>query len=202
MSHTIPHHDNRCNNKIGRTALKLQPVAQPESTPLPRVQERECPRCYYALFPNTGRCSNFECPHYHRPPGAMTVEQIIGEYAPPPLFHGRRWGSWTLDTERVCLVYDAEPVTLGEGADRYVAFLGGYEVDVEVIRQSSQVLDWIFQIRSWATARVMKDLIEALDDILRPQANLCSGGGNKVIQNPKAFLKHRIATVGILKDAA
>ncbi|HXM95761.1 MAG TPA: hypothetical protein VOA64_16165 [Candidatus Dormibacteraeota bacterium] len=138
----------------------------------------------------------------------MTSDQLLREYEPPALFHGRRWGSWTFDLERLCLVHDAEPVTRREGyLDEYVAFLGDYEVDVELIRQSSQVLDWIFQIRGkgWATSRVMRDLIEAFDDILKPQANLCGNGFNKVIQNPKAFLKHRIATVGKdgpLKDAA
>jgi hypothetical protein len=143
----------------------------------------------------------------------MTVEQNMREYEPPPLFHGRRWGSWTLDTERICLVYRAFSVDLGNGSGRtagvppYTAYWGDYEIDIEVIRQSSQVLDWIFQIRGkgWATARVMKDLIEAFDDILYPQQNLCSNGCNKIIKEPKAFIRHRIATVGKdapLKDAA
>jgi|SRR6266850_222373 len=159
---------------------------------------RECSKCRYALFPNTGLCTNFECPRYERA-GAMTSDQLLKDYEPPALFHGRHWGSWTLDVERLCLVHDAEPVTRGEGRhDEYVAFLGDYEIDVEVIRQSSQVLDWIFQIRGkcWASSRVMRDLLEAFHSIFYPQQNLCSGGGDKVIQNPKAFLKRRIATVG------
>lgn len=190
MSQTLSRNNYRCNNK---KVVK---------------QERECPDCHYALFPNTGRCTNFECPRYERSGGAMTGDQILREFAPPRLFHGRRWGSWTFDLERVCLVHDATPVTRGEGRhDEYVAFLGDYEIDVERIRQSSQVLDWIFQIRGkgWATSRVMRDLIEAFDDIFSPQANLCSNGFNKVIENPKAFLKRRVATVGKdgpLKDAA
>ena len=171
------------------------------------IRNDECTDCHYALYPNTGRCSNFECPRYERSVGPMTGDQILREYAPPRLFHGRHWGSWSFDTERLVLVHNAEPVTRGHGNDEYVAFLGDYEIDVERIRQSSQALDWIFQIRgkAWATSVVMRDLIEALDDIFEPQASLCSCGTNKVISNPTAFLKHRIATVGngpLMRDAA
>jgi hypothetical protein len=86
----------------------------------------------------------------------------------------------------------------GRDDGEYVAFLGDYEIDVERIRQSSQVLDWVLQIRGtrWATPIVMRDLIEAFDDIFALQANLCSYGANKIIGNPTAFLKCRIGTVG------
>lgn len=177
-------------------------------------KNRECSKCRYALFPATGRCTNFECSRYRRQSGAMTSDQLLKEYEPPALFHGRHWGDWILDVERLCLVYHAFPVALGNGSGRtegvppYTAFWGDYEIDLERVRDSAAMLDWIFQIRgkSWATSRVMRDLIEAFDDLFKPQANLCSNGCNKVIQNPKAFLKRRIATVGKpdrpLKDAA
>jgi len=134
------------------------------------------------------------------------------------LFHGRRWGKWVLDTERFCLVYDGKPVHRGEGSGvthgvgKYVAFLGKYEIDLESISQSSGMLDWIFQVsgKTWATARVTKDLLNALDDIFHPQGNLCSGGlsgsTTQTIANPTAFLRARIASVGktdiSLQDAA
>jgi hypothetical protein len=106
------------------------------------------------------------------------------------------------------LVYDGKPVHRGEGSGvthgvgAYVAFLGKYEVDLESINQSSALLDWIFQIggKTWATARVTKDLLNALDDILHPQRYLCSGGlggsATQIIKNPAAFLRRRIATIG------
>jgi hypothetical protein len=102
------------------------------------------------------------------------------------------------------LVFRGKPVARGdgsnvtEGVEEYVAYIGRYEIDIEEIRQSSGMLDWIFQVggKTWATARVTKDLINAFDSIFHPQQNLCSGGDDKVIQNPKAFLKRRIATVG------
>jgi hypothetical protein len=170
---------------------------------------RECSKCRYALYPATGRCTNYECPRHARETGgALTGAQLMREYAPPPLFHGRHWGDWTLDTERLCLVYDGKPVHRGEGSGvtngvgAYIAFLGKYEIDLERINQSSALLDWIFQVgrKTWATARVTKDLLNALDDVFHPQRNLCSGGlsgsASRVIANPSAFLKRRIATVG------
>lgn len=162
-----------------------------------------CPQCFYALYPATGKCSNFECAQYHRQAAAISFEQLIHRFQPPRLFHGRRWGSWTLDCERLALVFDASPIDRGE----YVGFFGHYELDLERIRQSSNLLDFIFQVRgkAWATSVVMRDLIEAIDDILAPQASLCSGGGHKVIADPAKFLQHRIATVGTdgpMRDAA
>jgi hypothetical protein len=166
---------------------------------------RECADCRYALYPATGRCTNFEClQHKRESSGALTGTQLLRECAPPPLYHGRSWGEWVLDAERLTLVFRGKPVARGdgsnvtEGVEEYVAYIGRYEIDIEEIRQSSGMLDWIFQVggKTWATARVTKDLINAFDSIFHPQQNLCSGGGDKVIQNPKAFLKHRIATVG------
>jgi hypothetical protein len=188
---------------------------------LPKTN-RSCTKCGYALYPNTGRCTSCECPrHVRKSGGAMTGGELLHEYAPPPLFHGRRWGTWTLDTERLVLVYDAHPhpVRRGdgsgvtEGVPQYTAFLGPYELDLERVADSAGLLDWIFQIhgKSWATARVTKDLLNALDSILHPQASLCSGAcgsgrGGKTIPNPGEFLRKRIATVGVnkrpLKDAA
>jgi hypothetical protein len=145
----------------------------------------------------------------------MTGDQILREFAPPPLLHGRKWGDWTLDIERLCLVHLAFPVDLGNGSGRtegvppYTAFWGDYEIDLERACDSAAMLDWIYQIRGkgWASARVMKDLLEAFHDILHPQGNLCSGacgggGGGMVIKNPGAFLRRRIATVGRTKEAA
>jgi hypothetical protein len=177
-----------------------------------------CPSCHYARYPATGRCTNFECSRYHRQPGPMTAEQLSREYDPPALFHGRCWGSWTLDTERLCLVYCAFPVALGngsgltQGVPPYTAFWGDYEIDLERVRDSAALLDWLYQIKGkcWASARVMKDLLEAFNSIFHPQESLCSGAcgngaGGKTISNPGAFLRNRIATVGNdgpLKDAA
>jgi hypothetical protein len=133
----------------------------------------------------------------------MTAAQLVHEYAKPELFHGRHWGSWTLDAERFCLVFEAQPMWRGRGRDRYLAYLSHYEIDLERIATSASMLDWIFQIRckAWATSVVQRDLNNALHDLFHPQANLCSGavGGfsaGKTIAKPREFIRRRIATVG------
>jgi hypothetical protein len=135
---------------------------------------------------------------------AISVDRSLTDYAPRVLFQGKRWGQWVLDAERLVLVFRGEPVPRGNGSgvtfgvEGYTAFLGMYEIDIEWIRQSSQVLDWIFQFNAtrWATPEVMKDLLAAFRAIFHPQVNLCSFGSNKVIENPRAFLRSRIATGG------
>jgi hypothetical protein len=134
----------------------------------------------------------------------MTGAELLREYAPPRLFHGRQWGEWTFDSERLCLVFQAAPVSRGgvRGVAPYVGYFGKYEIDLERIHDSAAMLDWIFQIqgKTWASARVTKDLLNAFDSIFNPQANLCSGAcgsgrGGKTISSPD-FLNSRIATVG------
>jgi hypothetical protein len=145
----------------------------------------------------------------------MTGEQILREYTPPPLFHGRSWGGWVLDVERLCLVFEGEPVLRGngsgvtEGVEEYTAYLGLYEIDLERVRECAAMLDWLYQFRGkgWANARTMLGLVDAFRAIFDPQGTLCSGacgsgGGGMVIKNPGAFLRERIARVGRAEDVA
>jgi hypothetical protein len=66
------------------------------------------------------------------------------------------------------------------------------------MRTSAAVLDFIFQIQGSIRGvdDGVRDFINAIDDLLRPQASLCSCGTNKVIENPREFLLDRIATTG------
>jgi hypothetical protein len=111
----------------------------------------------------------------------------------PTLFHGRAWGRWVFDAERLVLVLDGQPVTRGAGTEAYLAYLGNYECDVE-LSASSQLLDRIFQIRTLGRvdAKCMSDLLCALSDIVDPQAHLCSAGCDKRIEKPGEFLRARI----------
>ena len=52
---------------------------------------------------------------------------------------------------------------------------GHYEIDLEAINSTAQILDWIFH--SWH--RDGEHLIEAFEAILNPTANCCSGGREK-----------------------
>src|SRR5437763_13666286 len=95
---------------------------------------------------------------------AVSVEELANR-SYVRLVHGRTWGVWRLDAKRLALVHKL------------------YEVDLEDITSSAAMLDWIFQIRRWATPQDIADLLAALHDIFHPQANLCSGGVDKRIEN-------------------
>ncbi len=140
----------------------------------------ECGLCHYAFYLNTGRCTNYFCPNHEAEQHTRTLGQFIHVYAKPPLFHDRRWGNWRLDAERLCLVFEQ---------DRWT-----YEVDIERINNSAQMLDWIYQVKQkgWASPTVLCDLLNSLHDLFNPQANLCSYGGDKKI-NATEFLKAKIA---------
>lgn len=77
----------------------------------------------------------------------------------------RRWGPWEYDPKLLVLRYKAYPQDY-------------YEVDLEECRTSAETLDWICQIteKTWATPEVVGWLVRALNDLLRPQAHLCSMG--------------------------
>jgi hypothetical protein len=75
------------------------------------------------------------------------------------------WGPWRLD------VGDSPQLVHGLGGGEYCISLGS-------CTSSAEVLDWISQVaeKKWADNATTGALVAALDDILRPQATLCSGG--------------------------
>lgn len=76
----------------------------------------------------------------------------------------KTYGPWKFDPKNLTLTHK-----------------NGYEIDVESWTTSAEVLDWIFQIqsKSWNNAETMFTLIVAIEDIVNPQANLCSFGAEK-----------------------
>jgi hypothetical protein len=94
-----------------------------------------------------------------------------------------QWGVWRLERANLTLVHS------GEGRS--------YEVDLEAMNTTGQMLDWIFQVsgKSWATRQDVGELVQALDDIFHPQQNLCPGGATRKI-DASDVVKQR------LKDAA
>jgi len=82
------------------------------------------------------------------------------------------FGEWT---------YDRHLLTL--------TFRDVYEIDLERIRDSASMLDWIFQVQAkrWATPAVMNDLLAAFQAIFDPQRNLCSWGQDRRL--PAHFLE-------------
>lgn len=77
------------------------------------------------------------------------------------------WGPWRLNVDALTLV------DVGKGSWRY-------EVDLERCQTPAELLDWIFQVNTkiWSEKDdgVLAGLIRAVDDVIKPQATLCSGG--------------------------
>lgn len=76
----------------------------------------------------------------------------------------RRWGRWHLEKDLV--LAHKEP---------------RYYIDLETMNSSAEMLDMIFQVnkKSWRKPSDISNLIQAFDDILDPQAHLCSYGTNR-----------------------
>jgi hypothetical protein len=88
--------------------------------------------------------------------------------------HGDTWGDWKYDAEYFVLAVD--------DAERH-----HYEVNLREFKTSAGALDWIFQVagKTWVTPVQLGDLIQAIDDIIEPQATLCSGGHDKTLDVEK-----------------
>lgn len=73
------------------------------------------------------------------------------------------WGPWQLDRTTRVLYTDR------------------YEVDLDDCRTSAQVLDWICQVagKEWGGDVTLAGLVRALNDVLTPQATLCSFGQSR-----------------------
>jgi hypothetical protein len=105
------------------------------------------------------------------------------------VFHANQhdWGPWKLDAEVLVLVKQ------GPSEDG-----GGYEVYLGECETSAEVLDWICQVAAklWADERTVAGLVHAIQDILDPQAYLCSGGRSYELS------RERIAELAKQADAA
>ncbi len=92
---------------------------------------------------------------------------------------GDRWGNWRFDAKQLDLVFEEN------GREQYA-------VDLEDMDSCAKMADWIFQVnmKVWATREDIGNLIQALDDLLRPQGNLCSGGADKRINSAEFIRSH------------
>ncbi|OGM08254.1 hypothetical protein A2Z67_00955 [Candidatus Woesebacteria bacterium RBG_13_36_22] len=87
-----------------------------------------------------------------------------------------RWGGWVYSPLFLTLTY-------------YPTI---YEIDLEEINSSAEMLDWIFKLwnKTWVQSKpkIISDLISAFQDLLAPQKNYCSFGNDKKA-NPKEILE-------------
>jgi hypothetical protein len=89
------------------------------------------------------------------------------------------WGGWRF-------IEDARVLELHDSAGRLV-----HEVNLDRCRTSAEVCDWVFQIvgKSWVTDAIIAGLVRALDELLQPQATLCSFGKERGPINVPATLQ-------------
>ena len=91
------------------------------------------------------------------------------------------WGPWKYMKSNLTLLYAPR--------DNHWC----YEIDLERCIKSSYMLDYIFQVRSKSESLVSAEdvghFIAALDDLLSPQANICSFGQNLNLDVAKYLLE-------------
>jgi len=85
------------------------------------------------------------------------------------------WGNWTFERRNLTLNHKH-----------------GYSIDLESCKNPAQVLDWIMQVRAkaWTDSRDVTELLDALDEILGVQANVCRNGRDAEI-DPKTLINER-----------
>lgn len=83
---------------------------------------------------------------------------VLCEVKVPKPQHGDTWGKWTYDAERLVLKHPC------------------YEIDLERCGTPEALLDWIFQLvnKVFMSTEDCGQMLFALQDILKPQENLCS----------------------------
>lgn len=92
-----------------------------------------------------------------------------------------KWGHWNFRQETYELLY----------IDDSGAML--YPVDLEYCEDSANTLDWIAQVleKSWTSKADVGDLVEALNDLIGLQQNICGGGVDHHI-DPAKVIERRI----------
>lgn len=88
------------------------------------------------------------------------------------------WGNWKLDIESLELVFQFENIE--------------YPIPLNRCNNSSQILDWIYQIygKSWAKQEDIYDLISAFNDIVRVQDQICCFGVDVALKNKFKMATH------------
>jgi len=99
----------------------------------------------------------------------------------PPPSDGDCWGPWKYHRDIFTLCYAPR--------DHH----WGYEIDLERCSTSAEMLDWIFQVSNkveWCVNREdIGQLIQALQDLMCPQATLCSFGTNNKTLDVATYLR-------------
>lgn len=111
-----------------------------------------------------------------------------------PPYPGKRWGNWQFFDGKE---FDDEcwpgPWTLAYWPlDRPRRWL--WYIDLETCQDSAGILDWIYQARTHFDGQDLVDLLQALYELLNPQANFCSWGMDKKANPVKVIKQNLIRT--------
>lgn len=104
-----------------------------------------------------------------RPPGQPDefdpgISLADVDYLFDHLSEQKDWGGWVLDADNTFLEFPAY----------------NYFFDLCALTSSARMLDTIIQVskKTWATDKCLAGLVRALDDLMGPQATLCSCGND------------------------
>jgi hypothetical protein len=113
---------------------------------------------------------------------------------PPPPSDGDCWGPWKFHRHNFTLDY--------EPRDKH----WWYQLDLEDCTSSAKLLDKIFQTSNKNESCLSREdvghLIQALDDLLRPQSSLCGFGRGTTMSDPAKFLSHHTQSTERTTEAA
>ena len=118
--------------------------------------------------------------------GFLNWSEIWSKYEEQASF---KWGGWYFGKKHLTLDLLDTPEGSYSHKDPF------YQIDLEQINSSSQMLDWIFQVNGKVSKMyglsVCQDLINAFEEIFRPQKNCCSMGINKKFDGSKIAKEYR-----------
>jgi len=118
--------------------------------------------------------------------GFLNWSEIWSKYEEQASF---KWGGWYFGKKHLTLDLLDTPEGNYSHKDPF------YQIDLEQINSSSKMLDWIFQVNGKVSKmyglNVCQDLINAFEEIFRPQKNCCSMGINKKFNGSKIAKEYR-----------
>ncbi len=118
--------------------------------------------------------------------GFLNWSEIWSKYEEQASF---KWGGWYFGKKHLTLDLLDTPEGSYSHKDPF------YQIDLEQINSSSQMLDWIFQVNGKVSKMyglsVCQDLINAFEEIFKPQKNCCSMGINKKFDGSKIAKEYR-----------
>ena len=118
--------------------------------------------------------------------GFLNWSEIWSKYEEQASF---KWGGWYFGKKHLTLDLLDTPEGSYSHKDPF------YQIDLEQINSSSKMLDWIFQVNGKVSKMyglsVCQDLINAFEEIFRPQKNCCSMGINKKFDGSKIAKEYR-----------